>query len=215
MKPELKICGLNDAENIRAVVKLRPDFIGFVFFDGSSRNAKGKIIHELAISVPAEIRKVGVFVNDSIDRIINYIGMYNLDYVQLHGTEDPAYCRELENYCGIIKAFGVDEDFDFERTRPYEACCDKFLFDTKTPAHGGSGRAFNWEVLDRYKGSVPFFLSGGIGTENIEEIFMKKMHPLLFALDVNSKAEISPGIKDIHKLIIIKNRLNNEIRNRQ
>lgn len=197
--PLLKVCGLANPHNIREVVKLQPHYIGFVFYHSSLRNASHSLTHEFAMSLPASIKKVGVFVDDSMDRITNYIAMYNLDYVQLHGKEDSAYCAELKKCCGVIKAFGVDRQFDFRSTAQYEQACDFFLFDTKTPQHGGSGARFDHSLLEQYGGKTEFFLGGGLSEKNIAEAHQKKMKKL-HALDVNSRIEIAPGVKDIEKI---------------
>ena len=204
----LKICGLKNETNILEVVKHSPDYIGFVFYKNSLRDASGMLSHEFTSSLPSAIKKVGVFVDDSEDRIINYIAMYNFDYVQLHGNESPEYCERIKKYCKVVKAFGVDKKFDFPLTRKYENVCDYFLFDTKTKLHGGSGNLFDHSLLKNYEGQKEFFLSGGISEINLAEVLgLKSQFSGLIAIDVNSRIEIAPGIKDINKIISITNQL--------
>jgi len=119
--------------------------------------------------------------------------------VQLHGYENPEFCEALKKRVTVLKAFGIEEDFDFEQLEPYVGNVDYFLFDTKTSKHGGSGQAFNWGILDKYILDVPFFLSGGLSPDNIEQVLTIK-HPQFYGVDLNSKFETSPGIKDIEKL---------------
>ncbi|MBC7864486.1 MAG: phosphoribosylanthranilate isomerase, partial [Bacteroidia bacterium] len=158
MSIKLKICGLKNSENISGVTNLHPDYIGFIFYKGSLRNASGILNPEFCETIDRSIKKVGVFVDDLEDRIINYIALYHLDLVQLHGNESPEVCERIRKYAPVIKAFGVDEKFDFEKTTAYKNSCDYFLFDTKTEKHGGSGNTFDHELLKNYKGEKKFFL---------------------------------------------------------
>ena len=207
---KLKICGLKNESNILEVIKHSPDYIGFVFCKNSLRDASGMLSHEFTSALPSDIKKVGVFVDDSEGRIINYIALYNLDFVQLHGNESPEYCERIKKYCRIIKAFGVDEHFDFSSTKQYENVCDYFLFDTKTKLHGGSGTIFDHSLLKNYAGKKEFFLSGGISELNISEVLgLRSVFSGLIAVDVNSKIETAPGIKDTTKIVSIKNQLKN------
>jgi len=205
----LKVCGLKDPENIKQVAALKPDFMGFIFYPQSKRFVGEDFIMP-AISL--EIKKVGVFVNASANHIIEKTNEYKLDLIQLHGDEPPEFCEDLSlalslkngeetEVVSIIKAFRIDENFDFNVLKAYKNCCDYFLFDTKTNEYGGSGKQFDWKLLEKYDNSVPFFLSGGIGAEEFENLKMKKFkNEKIFAIDVNSKFEIEPGIKDIKKL---------------
>jgi phosphoribosylanthranilate isomerase len=155
------------------------------------------------------IRKVGVFVNASMDYVLDKVGRYALDFVQLHGDEDAAYCEALRRKVKVIKAFGVDERFDFHSLSGYLGKCDYFLFDTKVPEYGGSGRSFNWEVLNFYPYDQPFFLIGGIGLEEVKKLEVIQIRHL-YAIDVNSRFETAPGKKDIQQvsqLISYKNEL--------
>lgn len=191
---KIKVCGMKDAENIANLTKLPIDYMGFIFYSKSPRF----VDKTLDISKYKEIDKVGVFVNADKDYIKNKINDYALNAIQLHGNETPDFCKEFENIT-VIKAFSIANEKDFEATSDFEHCCNYFLFDTKTTQYGGSGQKFNWDILEYYKGARPFFLSGGISAEDVEEI-KKINHPRLYALDLNSKFEIEPGLKDINKL---------------
>ncbi len=213
MKPiHWKVCGMRAAENISEVLVLEPDYMGFIFYEKSSRYVGD------AFRMPSldfgNTQKVGVFVNHSIDFIFSQVHRYGLQLVQLHGDEDADFCASLKSPIlrgarGIphevrtIKAFGVDASFDFEQLVSYAPHVDYFLFDTKTSAYGGSGQRFSWGILENYTLKKPFFLSGGISPENLAEAlqFMKSYPQLpIAALDINSRFEKSPAIKDIDLL---------------
>ena len=194
---KIKVCGMKYADNIREVAKLSPDFMGFIFYSKSKRYVgEDFIIPEIHSSV----KKVGVFVNDSIENIVKKVRTYKLDYVQLHGNESPEFCKSVRHTTEIVKAFGIDEQFDFSLLNQYENTCEYFLFDTRTNEYGGSGKKFDWKILERYNGKTPYFLSGGI--DSAETGNTKP-----FAIDVNSKFETEPGVKDIAKLKKLKNEL--------
>jgi phosphoribosylanthranilate isomerase len=192
---KLKVCGLRDSENIKQVAALQPDYMGFIFYERSKRYIGNDFIMPF---IPSEVKKVGVFVNADPDYVISKIEKYKLDYVQLHGDESAEYCASISNHAKVIKAFGVDDNFNFKIVEPYKKQCDYFLFDTKTADYGGSGKHFNWNVLEKYDNQIPFFLSGGIGLEEIEKLRIKNLN--IYAVDVNSKFELAPGIKDIERL---------------
>lgn len=189
---------MRDAENIRAVIALEPDFIGHIFYAGSPRFIADADFTMIKKASP-NVKRVGVFVNENLKNILKQITDFDLYAVQLHGQESPELCRQLNEKTIVIKAFGVDESFDFNLLKVYEKSVDFFLFDTKTSAHGGSGKVFDWQVLQNYTGKIPFFLSGGIGPDNMQEA-IKLNHPAFFGVDLNSKFETSPGIKDVEKL---------------
>lgn len=191
----VKICGMKYSENIRAVAELQPDFMGFIFYPKSPRYAEPLDIVTLN-AMPPTIKKIGVFVNENLENILTICYKYKLDGVQLHGTELVEMCRELKKVGYIvIKAFPVAEAYNFKVTKAYEGVCDYFLFDTKTDAYGGSGVKFNWGILDEYEGETPFLLSGGIAADDAEAI-LKIEHPKFAGIDLNSKFEIKPGLKD-------------------
>ena len=191
---KLKICGMKYSENILEVSELLPDYLGFIFWEKSSRYFDGEI-PEIARS----IKKVGVFVDATSEEIISKIKKYDLNVVQLHGDESPEFCRNLKmKNIEIMKVFSVNDDFNFSVLEPFENACDYFLFDTKGKLPGGNGITFNWQILQHYKLTKPFFLSGGIGLNDIEDI--KKLNLPIYAIDVNSKFEIEAGLKNIELL---------------
>jgi phosphoribosylanthranilate isomerase len=195
----LKICGMKHAANIAAVADLHPDYLGFIFYPKSPRFIS-EVSSELIKYVPSSIQTTGVFVNEELDNVKAYVVKCNLKAVQLHGNESVAFCSALkETGIKVIKAFGVDERFDFEQLKSYETVVDYFLFDTQTPAHGGSGKVFDWKLLANYQLTKPYFLSGGIALEHADAI--KEINdPRCYAIDINSKFELEPGLKDVKKL---------------
>ena len=195
----IKICGMKFPENLLAVVALRPDFMGFIFYPKSPRYAEPLDI-ETINSIPKSIKKIGVFVNESLENILTVVYKYNLDGVQLHGSENVEICRKLKDTgLLVLKAFPIADAYNFNVTKTYEGACDYFLFDTKTEAYGGSGVKFDWQILNKYKGQTPFLLSGGIAADDSEAI-LKIEHPKFAGIDLNSKFEISPGFKNVKLL---------------
>ena len=193
---KLKICGMKYPENILEVGALLPDYMGFIFWEKSARYFNGEI-PELIETV----KKVGVFVNQTQKEILEKVTKYNLQAVQLHGNESVEFCSELKKQLPkkieIIKAFSAANDFDFEILKPYEAVCDYFLFDTKGKLPGGNGITFDWTILKKYKSEKPFFLSGGIGINELKAIEeISKTNLPIYAIDVNSKFEIEAGLKN-------------------
>lgn len=200
-------------ENIQEVAALQPDYLGFIFYEKSKRNFEG-IIPEL----PKSIKKTGVFVNATLAFVVDKIIKYDLQAVQLHGDENTQYIKELRQTelvsashieiskqvrkeIEIIKVFGIKESFNFEALKPYEAVVDYFLFDTKGKERGGNGITFDWSVLEKYPYAKPFFLSGGIGLEQLKEVQqIRKTKLPIYALDVNSKFEIKPGLKSVENI---------------
>lgn len=197
--PKLKICGMNS--NISEVASLKSDYLGFIFWEPSKRNFNTKMP-----LLPHSIKKVGVFVNETIAVILEKIQDYNLLGIQLHGKESPEFCKELQEKVKgvkIIKVFSVKNEFNFDVLKDFENVCDFYLFDTKGELPGGNGYTFNWNVLKKYPSTKPFFLSGGIGLEETDKILdflQTDASKYCYALDVNSKFEIEPGLKDIEKL---------------
>ena len=197
MSIKLKICGMRDPVNIAEVAALRPDYMGFIFYEKSPRYVGEDFVMP---TLDASIKKVGVFVNQRSGGIIEKVKKYNLDLVQLHGTEIPEQCKELKGEgLKIIKAFSIDESFDFNLVKPYADHVSYFLFDTKGKYFGGNGKAFEWNLLKQYDQQIPFFLSGGISIENVTRITKIKSLKI-HALDANSGVETAPGIKDINKI---------------
>jgi phosphoribosylanthranilate isomerase len=186
----IKICGMKFPENILDVGSLLPDFMGFIFWEKSSRYFNGEMP-----MLPKKIKKVGVFVDESIEIIQSKIDKYNLDCIQLHGTETVAFCQKLKVLpIEIIKVFSIKDTFDFAIIKEFEDVCDYFLFDTKGKLPGGNGTTFDWNLLKKYPSNKPFFLSGGIGIEEIK--LLKEMNLPVYAIDVNSKFETKPGFKN-------------------
>ena len=200
----VKICGMCNSENLNELVQLNVDWVGMIFYDASSRHAEAdKVAAEnlrlLRIS-DFGIKKVGVFVNADESAILQKVKGYNLSYVQLHGGESADFCVQLKSKgLSIIKAFSVDDDFDFDQLVPYVPYCEYFLFDTKGLLPGGNGITFNWKNLAKYNLEIPFILSGGIGMEQLVDLNYFN-HSKLAGIDLNSKFESSPGVKDINKL---------------
>ena len=191
-------------ENIQAVVELQPDFLGFIFYDKSVRYFEGQMPE-----ISKSIQKVGVFVDANMADVKNTIKAHNLDFVQLHGNESPEFCREL-NEIKVIKVFSIKDEFDFSLLNPYEDVCDYYLFDSKGELPGGNGYVFDWNVLKNYPSTKPYFLSGGIGLdelENIKEFKNSSASKYCYAVDVNSKFEIEPGLKKIEELEKFKHEL--------
>lgn len=238
---KLKVCGMKYEDNMTQVTTLQPDYLGFIFYDKSARHFNTNIP-----KLQASIKKVGVFVDENLENVIEQINTHQLQAVQLHGKESPEYCLKLKRYyeeyqseynrrqstkttasketdchdlekksrndvkIEIIKVFSIKDEFNFEILKPYETVCDYFLFDTKGKLPGGNGYTFDWNVLNNYPSTKPFFLSGGIGLDQIEDIKkfqQSKASKYCYALDVNSKFEIEPGLKNVEKLKEFKKKL--------
>ncbi len=196
----IKVCGMKEEENLQDLLELQPDYVGFIFYENSPRFMGETLDAEVIKNVPKDTKKVGVFVNASINQIVQVVKTYGLDFVQLHGDEMPDFCRSLQfKGINIIKAFRVDETFNFTQLNNYKPVCDYFLFDTKAAAYGGTGTAFDWSLLERYDNEKPFFLSGGIRLEDAETILdlKEKTGLRIHAVDINSKFETQPGLKNI------------------
>lgn len=207
---KVKVCGMRSPENINALLELPIDFIGFIFHPKSARFVgKKKLDKWIAANSEAfgEVKKVGVFVNAEVEEILNAVHDYQLDYVQLHGNESAEYCRELSilwqvssvRKARMIKAFSIDEEFDFSVTEAYAPYCSYFLFDTKGALPGGNGERFDWSLLDAYQGVTPFLLSGGIGPESARSVRSLDF-PQLSGVDINSRFETAPAEKDIESI---------------
>lgn len=200
MSLKIKICGMRHQVNIKEISSLKPDMIGFIFFPPSKRYA-GEILDPTHLScLPSSIKRTGVFVNETTDQILNIVSRYSLYYVQLHGNEPPEQCKLIRDKgIGVIKTFGISENFNFEKCSAYLPYTDYFLFDTLNPDFGGTGQKFRWEVLKNYKLSHPFFLSGGILADDAEKILTLSVDGL-YGIDVNSKFETEPGLKNYEML---------------
>ena len=194
-------------ENIKSIADLNPDYLGFIFYDRSKRNFTGTIPE-----LPKQIKKTGVFVNEEIAVVVSLQEKHQLQAIQLHGDESVAYVQELKrclsNKIEIIKVVGLKNDAYFEELIPYEKEVDYFLFDTKGKDRGGNGVKFDWSVLKEYPFSKPFFLSGGIGPNDAQLVKeVKKSGLPIYAVDINSKFEDKPGLKNSIKVINFKNQL--------
>ena len=164
---QVKVCGMNDPLNVKAIAEAKPDFIGFIFFSGSSRYVGAAPEMALFNNVPLGIKRIGVFLNEVNYKILEISLNIGLDMIQLHGNESPVSCLQLKSAgLSVIKAFNIDQKFSFGNLRPFMLVCDYFLFDTKSEKQGGSGRKFNWGMLQEYSLDKPFFLGGGIGPED-------------------------------------------------
>ncbi len=223
---KLKVCGMKYVENIQQVAELQPDYLGFIFYEKSKRNFEG-IIPEFSKA----IKKTGVFVNEYIEIVISLVEEYRLDAIQLHGDESVEYVTDLkkqlierralfieenkqikkkknqhyisQNEIELIKVFGIKDAFNFDALKPYLEVVDFFLFDTKGKERGGNGTKFDWSVLEKYPFDTPFFLSGGIGLDDIDNVlsFLRRQESkYCYALDINSKFESKPGVKKIEEL---------------
>lgn len=188
------------ADNISHLNALKPDFMGFIFYPPSKRFVGLDFDKSVLNSVADETIKTAVFVNATPNEVVEFSHLYGMKAVQLHGAESPEFCATIKaSGLTVIKAFGVSAGFDFEILKEFEPEVDYFLFDTQTPQYGGSGQIFDWTLLNSYTLNTPFFLSGGLSLDNLDEI-EANAHPQLFALDLNSRFEIEPAIKDIKKL---------------
>ena len=194
----VKVCGMREAENIRAVEALGVDWMGFIFWEHSSRN-----VCQRPAYLPTKAKRVGVFVDAPLDVVCQHVEAFGLDVVQLHGGESPAYLHDLRSLCDarllIVKAFSIATRDDLLQTSLYEGLADYFLFDTKAQLVGGNGRKFDWSVLAHYDGSTPFLLSGGIGPDDASRLSAFS-HPRLAGIDLNSRFEAAPALKNVELL---------------
>lgn len=210
---KLKVCGMRDAQNIKELYELRPNYMGLIFWEPSKRYVDPNTF----VAVDPSIQLIGVFVNETIELILEKVINYHLSGVQLHGSESVEFCSKLRELfldkkleINIIKAFSVGDSFDFSPLKAYENSCDYFLFDTKGELPGGTGKSFSWELLKNYNLDTPYFLSGGISESHLLDLkhfFESETSKKCVAIDINSKFEISPALKDIELLKRFKTRL--------
>ncbi|GCC49954.1 phosphoribosylanthranilate isomerase [Chryseotalea sanaruensis] len=202
----VKVCGMREAQNCQAVTSCKPDLMGFIFYEKSPRFVGHNFTMPELLS--NDVKRVGVFVNESVDEMVKLADQHRLDFVQLHGDENADFAKALyEKHIKVIKAFRVDEHFDFNTTQSYTPYVDYFLFDTKGQHYGGNAMRFNWDLLQQYKGKTPFLLSGGIKQEHMNEVSAFK-HSQFVGIDINSGVELSPGVKSIEKVKEIIQELN-------
>jgi len=206
---QIKVCGMQSGENIAALMSLKPDMIGFIFFEDSPRFLRYDPAIQTLIKEMTGIQKAGVFVNAGQAAIESALDIYQLDFVQLHGEETPSQCKNLSKKTRVIKAFPMDSSFHFDGLNAYENCCEYFLFDSKKGQKGGSGGKFNWRLLEKYPSEIPFFLSGGITGEDAQEIKRLSSLTNLAGIDLNSGFELSPGLKNIPLLKTFFNEIRN------
>ena len=196
--PIIKVCGMREAKNIREVEASGVDWMGFIFWPKSSR-----YVSEVPSYLPTKCKRVGVFVDASIGDVMSQTEAFGLDLIQLHGQESPSYITQLRPHLPaqiqIIKALNIATTSDLEAAKRYEGVVDYLLFDTKGKCVGGNGEKFDWSVLDDYAGSTLFLLSGGIGPDDAERV-KAFHHPKCIGIDLNSKFELSPALKDATKL---------------
>lgn len=191
---------MREPANISGVVASNPDFVGFIFYPKSKRFVGFEALPEALKMIPDRVKKVGVFVDETIEKVLSVSAHWNLDAIQLHGNESPEFCKQMQrNGLMVLKAFSIDESFDFSALEAYADCCDLFLFDTKSQLPGGTGQKFNWQLLHNYQLTRPFVLSGGIGPDDWKAI-RELSHPQFYGVDINSGFEISPALKDIDQI---------------
>jgi len=201
----IKVCGITQFKQLQQLEALNIDYAGLIFYKDSPRYMGEKLSGKQLKEADFDIKKVGVFVNPTYSELLDAIDEYGLDIVQLHGNETPEMCEELSAEVEVIKAFRIagDESINIdEMVMPYDAVCDFYLFDTAglKESFGGTGQQFDWKILKKAKIEKPFFLSGGIGPDDVQKV-RSFSHPDFFAIDINSKFEISPGVKDMAAIL--------------
>lgn len=200
----LKVCGMREVVNIKSVLELKPDLMGFIFYPKSKRFVKTLSLDEIDFQ---STQKVGVFVNEPLDSLKEKVKTFGLDYVQLHGDESLSYLTEVK-YLGVkvIKAFRIKHQLPVDQLLAFEQDADFFLYDTLSHEYGGSGERFEWKILNDSPSSKPFWLSGGLGLNSLKKL-KSINHPGLIGIDVNSKFEDYPGMKNIELLLALKKSL--------
>jgi phosphoribosylanthranilate isomerase len=204
---QLKVCGITNIETIRVLIPMKISRLGFIFYHRSPRYVYGKLIEEGLNEIPNHIKKTGVFVNAEIAEIEQILKTFRLDSIQLHGDEPPVFCDYFMDKTEVIKTISIKDETSFETAKLYNESCHLFLFDTQSEKYGGTGKAFDWQWLEAYKLDKPFYLSGGISLENFDDI-KKIRHEKLIGIDVNSKFESAPGKKDIEKIKLLVDKMN-------
>jgi len=197
---KIKVCGMTAMQQVEQLAAMDVDYAGFIFYEKSPRFAGSKLA-AADLKAFTAIQKVGVFVNESKGRILQIVDEYGLNAVQLHGDETADFCGSIKDKVPVIKAFRIKGDEDLsEIGKPYEKAVDYFLFDTKAQEYGGTGKKFDWSVLSGSNIAKPYFLSGGIGVDDVEQVKQFTLTNNVFALDVNSRFETAPGIKDMGRI---------------
>jgi phosphoribosylanthranilate isomerase len=200
----IKVCGMTLPEQVNALDEMGVDFAGFIFYQKSPRYMVNKISPEKMKKIKGHIAKVGVFVNEPYEEMMRTVEEYRLDMVQLHGDETPFFCEKVANYVTVIKAFRLSDNDPIDWiVRPFHDSTDMYMFDTMGAGYGGTGKKFDWNVLKDASINKLFFLSGGIepgDEENIKKFMEEPVAQKLFSIDINSKFEIAPGVKDMKKV---------------
>jgi phosphoribosylanthranilate isomerase len=201
----IKVCGITQFKQLQQLEALNIDYAGLIFYKDSPRYMGEKLSGKQVKEADFDIKKVGVFVNPTYSELLDAIDEYGLDIVQLHGNETPEICEELSAEVEVIKAFRIagDDSINIDKmVMPYDAVCDFYLFDTAglKESFGGTGQQFDWKILKKAKIEKPFFLSGGIGPDDVQKVKSFK-HPDFFAIDINSKFETAPGVKDMAAIL--------------
>ncbi|MBC7849664.1 MAG: phosphoribosylanthranilate isomerase [Chitinophagaceae bacterium] len=207
----IKVCGMTQPEQVTQLSEIGVSFAGFIFYPKSPRYVF-KNMTTTQIRKENSINKVGVFVNSSVEEVLHMVDECRLHMVQLHGDESPKFCEKIADYVSVVKAFRLSDNDSVEwMIRPYMEVCDMFMFDTMGVGYGGTGKKFDWSVLKHETIGKPFFLSGGIepgDEENLRAFSLEPVAKALFAVDINSKFEVSPGIKDMDKVRIFVQSIN-------
>jgi phosphoribosylanthranilate isomerase len=204
MAIRIKVCGVTLPSQLEALDEIGVDLAGFIFYPKSPRYMVNKIPADYLRKLRRKIAKVGVFVNMPYEELMRTVEEYRLDMVQLHGDEIPRYCEKVANYITVIKAFRLSDNDPIDwMAKPYEEACDMYMFDTLGAGYGGTGKKFDWNVLKNSMINKLFFLSGGIepgDEEKLKEFAAEPIAKKIFAVDINSRFEISPGVKDLDKV---------------
>ena len=209
---KIKVCGMKEHTNIEDIISLKPDYLGLIFYDKSQRFVSNELNQLFIKNITSKLKVVGVFVNSDLKFIFDTVNHYSLSCVQLHGDEDSDFCQKLKTLIpetAIWKAIRVSTETELENIGNEFEVCSKLVFDTSCDNNfGGTGKSFDWKLLDKYNGPIKFFLSGGIGPENTDQaIEYLKSHQYGMGIDINSKVEIKPGLKSVSLVRNIINRI--------
>ena len=197
---EVKVCGMTVIKNLEAIQVAQPSYFGFIFYEKSPR-----AVHLAKIPYFKNTKKIGVFVDKNIEVMLSKQKQFNLDGIQLHGNENVDKIKKLKKLLPknieISKAISIKDQSDFELIKNYDNLVDKIILDTKTNLKGGSGQQFDWELLENYTFNIPFLLSGGIGPNDTEQILkLYNKYPKMAGVDINSKFETEPGLKNAEQV---------------
>lgn len=197
---KLKVCGITQLGQLKQLDEMGVNYAGLIFYPQSARCIVDKLKAQDVKALPLSLKKVGVFVNAQEEYIMQQVEDFGLDLVQLHGDETPGFCKLISDQVTVVKAFRItqnnEQNIDW-MLKPYEEYCDYYLFDTnRKNAYGGTGEKFDWHILNENKINKPFFLSGGIGLADVEKL-KDFEHPFFYCVDVNSRVEVSEGVKDM------------------